>query len=224
MEYSPSKIFAIFLLFFGGLNGSVLKDHPNVTALSSQPRIYLYKNFLTPDECDYLIERSKDQLQPSYIVDDESGQNVLHPGRTSRGMFWPNDAKDPVVSAIELRIANMIEMPVENGEGLQVLNYQLHEEYQPHYDYFNPELQDVLANGGQRIATCIMYLNTPEEGGETVFPDLSLTIKPIQCNALFFYNCVPKGQIDPFTLHGSSPVLRGEKWVATKWIHKRMYF
>jgi hypothetical protein len=32
-------------------------------------------------------------------------------------------------------------------------------------------------NGGQRIVTFLMYLSTPEEGGETVFPYADLKVK-----------------------------------------------
>lgn len=34
----------------------------------------------------------------------------------------------------------------------------------------DPKNQDP-EHGGQRIATALMYLSTPDEGGETVFPD-----------------------------------------------------
>lgn len=45
---------------------------------------------------------------------------------------------------------------VENGEGLQVLHYQVGQKYEPHYDYFLDEFN--TKNGGQRIATVLMYL------------------------------------------------------------------
>lgn len=44
----------------------------------------------------------------------------------------------------------------ENGEGLQVLHYEVGQKYEPHYDYFMDEYN--TRNGGQRIATVLMYL------------------------------------------------------------------
>ena len=44
----------------------------------------------------------------------------------------------------------------ENGEGLQVLHYGVGEKYEPHYDYFLDEFN--TKNGGQRVATVLMYL------------------------------------------------------------------
>lgn len=44
----------------------------------------------------------------------------------------------------------------ENGEGLQVLHYEVGQKYEPHYDYFLDDFNTV--NGGQRMATILMYL------------------------------------------------------------------
>lgn len=44
----------------------------------------------------------------------------------------------------------------EHGEGLQVLHYEVGQKYEPHFDYFMDEYN--TKNGGQRIATLLMYL------------------------------------------------------------------
>lgn len=44
----------------------------------------------------------------------------------------------------------------EQGEGLQVLQYRESEKYEAHYDYFHDAFN--TKNGGQRIATVLMYL------------------------------------------------------------------
>jgi hypothetical protein len=44
----------------------------------------------------------------------------------------------------------------ENGEGLQVLHYEVGQKYEPHFDYFLDEFN--TKNGGQRMATILMYL------------------------------------------------------------------
>lgn len=110
------------------------------------------------------------------------------------------------------------------GESLQVLHYSVGE-YLPHFDYFDPALpgsQPVLAQGGQRIMTFIVYLNTVEAGGETLFPALDLKVQPKQGRVVMFDN-VSNGKIDPLSLHASAPVLVGEKWAMTRWIRERRW-
>ena len=71
------------------------------------------------------------------------------------------------------------------------------------------------------VASVVMYLNTPRRGGGTVFPDVQFEVAPIKGNAVFFSYDRP----DPITrsLHGGSPVIEGEKWVATKWLRERRF-
>ena len=75
--------------------------------------------------------------------------------------------------------------------------------------------------GGQRVATIVMYLNTPEAGGATIFPDVRLAVSPIKGNAVFFSYDRPHPMTH--TLHGGAPVKAGEKWVATKWLREGVF-
>lgn len=58
----------------------------------------------------------------------------------------------------------------EHQEGTQVLHYVNGQKYDVHYDAFHDSVNSRRENGGQRVVTFLMYLSTPEEGGETVFP------------------------------------------------------
>jgi prolyl 4-hydroxylase len=63
-----------------------------------------------------------------------------------------------------------------------------------------------------------MYLNEPERGGATVFPDLQLSVVPKRGSAVFFnYN---RPHPSTRTLHGGAPVEAGHKWIATKWLRE----
>ena len=66
-----------------------------------------------------------------------------------------------------------------------------------------------------------MYLNTPEGGGATTFPDVGLEVSPVRGNAVFFSYDRP--HISTRTLHGGTPVIEGAKWVATKWLREREF-
>ena len=112
-------------------------------------------------------------------------------------------------------------IPMERGEGMQVLDYPEGGEYRPHFDFFPPEQPGSigqLKRGGQRVATLIVYLNTVEEGGETIFPRINVNVTPVQGNALFFSYANSNNELDRNTLHGGASVIKGEKWIMTKWM------
>jgi prolyl 4-hydroxylase len=189
-----------------------------------KPRIILYENFMTTEECDQLIALSMPKLSQSTIVDTENGELRSHKDRVSRGTYFAL-SENPFISMLDQRVARLMQCPVENEEPLQILNYQVGGEYKPHFDYFPPEQTgsaNHLKRGGQRVATLIMYLNTVSEGGETIFPELNLKVAARKGSAIYF-SYFENGTVDPLSLHAGSPILQGEKWIATKWIRERAY-
>lgn len=196
-----------------------------IEELRISPRLMHLKGFLSEEECDHLIEMVQEKIAPSTTVDPDTGELIVVESRTSSSThLWLGET--PVIAGVEARIAELAKLPVENGEGLQVLHYGPGQEYKPHFDFFDPALKGshvVLAYGGQRVLTCIMYLNTVEDGGETHFPEVDRKIAPRKGDAILFYNILPDGEVDRMSLHASLPVISGEKWVATKWMRERTY-
>lgn len=123
--------------------------------ISWEPRASIYHNFLSKEECEYLINLAKPHMQKSTVVDSETGKSKDSRVRTSSGTFLPR-GRDKIIRNIEKRIADFTFIPVEHGEGLQVLHYEVGQKYEPHYDYFLDDFN--TRNGGQRIATILMYL------------------------------------------------------------------
>ena len=195
----------------------------DVIASLNQPRVVVLGNLLSADECDALIESARPQLARSLTVATKTGGEELNPDRTSSGTFFAR-GQTAEVTRIEARIARLLNWPVENGEGLQVLHYRPGAEYKPHYDYFDPDepgTPSILKRGGQRLATLVMYLSEPARGGGTTFPDAGLEVAPVRGNAVFFNYDRPHPSTR--TLHGGAPVIEGEKWVATKWLREREF-
>lgn len=189
----------------------------------SQPRVVVFGGLLSEAECDGLIAAARPRMARSLTVQTQTGGEELNPDRTSNGMFF-NRGESELVQRIEARIARLLAWPVENGEGIQVLNYKTGAEYKPHYDYFDPAepgTPTILRRGGQRVGTLVMYLNEPTLGGGTTFPDIGLEVAPQRGNAVFFNYDRPHPATR--TLHGGAPVLQGEKWVATKWLREREF-
>lgn len=186
----------------------------------ARPRVVVLRGLLSDEECDALVDTARPRMARSRTVSRATGDEEVHPDRTSQGMFFQRGETD-LCARIEARLARLTRWPVERGEGIQVLNYAVGAEYKPHYDYFDPAepgTPTLLQRGGQRVATVVMYLNTPNKGGATVFPDVGLEVAAQKGNAVFFSYERP----DPATrtLHGGACVRAGEKWVATKWLRQ----
>ncbi|HEY2338160.1 MAG TPA: 2OG-Fe(II) oxygenase [Burkholderiales bacterium] len=195
------------------------RDVRVVMALTA-PRIVVFADLLSADECAELIALARTRLTRSETVETTSGGNEVNEARTSDGMFFA-PGEFPVCARLERRLAALVDWPLENGEGLQVLRYRPGAEYRPHYDYFDPAesgTPTILKRGGQRVASIVCYLNTPEGGGATIFPDVGLEVAPVRGNAVFFSYDRPHPSTR--TLHGGAAVTAGEKWVATKWLRE----
>jgi prolyl 4-hydroxylase len=189
------------------------------------PRIVLLGNLLSHEECDALIEYGRVRLERSPVVSDVDGRTEVHAHRTSRGAMLQR-AESELVARIETRLAAVTRWPAENGEGLQMLQYEKGNEYRPHYDWFDASLpgpRKHLERGGQRVATIIMYLSDVEEGGGTSFPNIGLQVQPKKGCAVFFANTDAHRMPDPQTLHAGEPVAKGVKFIATKWLRERVY-
>lgn len=186
----------------------------------NKPALRVIDGLLTGEECDELIALARPRMERARTVDADGKQQVDH-RRTSVGMFFKL-GEMPLVAQLEQRIAALFDIPVSHGEGLQILHYLPGQEYQAHFDWFDPAqpgYATITARGGQRIASVVMYLNTPEAGGGTAFPEAGLTVTALRGSAVYF---AYEGG-DASSLHAGLPVLRGEKWIATKWLRERPY-
>ena len=196
-----------------------------VRVLSSMksPRVVVFGGLLSDEECVALMALAQPRLARSETVDNTTGGSEVNAARTSDGMFFERGEHE-LIRVIEQRIAALLGWPVENGEGLQILRYRPGAEYRPHHDYFDPAhagTPRILQRGGQRVGSLVMYLNTPDAGGATTFPDVGLEVGPLRGNAVFF--SYERAHPSTKTLHGGAPVVAGEKWVATKWLRQGVF-
>jgi prolyl 4-hydroxylase len=197
--------------------------HVQVLQTMRHPRVVVFGDLVSDEECEGLIAAARLRLARSLTVETQTGGEALNVDRTSDGMFFER-GENVFVARLEQRIATLLRWPLEFGEGLQILRYSPGAQYRPHYDYFDPAepgTPTILRRGGQRVATLVMYLQEPELGGATTFPDVGLEVAPKRGTGVFFSYERP----DPATrtLHGGAPVLAGEKWVATKWLREREF-
>jgi prolyl 4-hydroxylase len=98
-----------------------------------------------------------------------------------------------------------------------------------HFDAF--DLSDAngrrfASNGGQRVVTVLVYLNTltEEQGGATHFPNLNLKVQPKQGMALVFFPSTVDGLLDRQALHAALPPRNNAtKYVSQVWVRQAEY-
>ena len=212
----------------------MIKEFPkkiadNVIMHSADPILYVVNDFLSNDECDAFVEASEGKLKPSTVIGPD--QAIQHESRTSENCWIDHSAND-VVHEVSKRFSILVQMPIRNAEQYQLVYYKKGTEYKPHFDSFDYETEDGKKNwepGGQRMITVIAYLNDVEEGGETGFPELGINIPPKKGDALVFHNTLPSDtdthpKINPRSLHGGMPVIKGEKWIVNLWFRENLRY
>ncbi|RPH62416.1 MAG: 2OG-Fe(II) oxygenase [Acidobacteria bacterium] len=187
-----------------------------VVRLSTDPELLLLRDFVSEDEARVLIEAADAHFKRSVTVCSDP-QGCAIEDRTSSSAAIP---ASEITEAIQTRGKLLANTPV--AEEIQVVRYGPGQEFKPHLDAFDVSGGGMQAlaqyEGRQREATVLIYLSGPEAGGETVFPELGLRIKPVPRTALFWRNVRHDGSIDPRTLHGGAPVQRGVKYAANLWL------
>jgi prolyl 4-hydroxylase len=196
-----------------------------VSIRTERPVLAVLEGVLSAGECDALVELARGRLKPSTVVDPRTGENSIAEYRDSHGTFF-RPGETPLIAALDRRISEIMNGPVENGEGLQVLRYGAGAKTTPHFDFLIPSNaanRESLARSGQRVSTLVIYLNDVERGGETVFPELGLSVCAKKGNAVYFEYSNSLGQVDHRSVHAGASVAEGEKWAATKWMRERRY-
>lgn len=197
------------------------QPRPTLEILSWSPRVFLYRALLTAEECCHLIGLARPFLRPARVLDRQTGERSIDTARRAHTARLMDPLRDVVVHQLESRLAALSLLPPENAEPFTIIRYGPGDEYRPHADYYDPADPGSsvgLNQGGQRVATFLLYLNRPGGGGATAFPRRGLTVPAEPGAGLLFFNCLPDGTPDRATLHAGEPVTDGEKWLASRWI------
>lgn len=200
----------------------IRREYPSGQRVNDEPSLYVFEDFLREAEITDLIAAAQTNLQPALVTADQSG--VISQGRTGRNC-WVRHHQTPAISELSTRISELIGIPLDHAESLQVIHYGETQEYAPHYDAWDAETERgkrCMERGGQRLVTCLLYLNDAIAGGGTCFPHLDLEVRALRGRMLVFHNCLPGSTIKhPDSLHGGLPVIQGEKWACNLWFREK---
>ena len=184
--------------------------------------IFTIPNFLKDSECDYLCEKILASNSRSQVAGYGNEPSVVMESRTSSTSNLYDE--DLMVKKINKRISKELQMPLENGETMQGQLYEVGQEFRHHNDYFIGDgYTNHCLSSGQRVYTCMIYLNDVEEGGETDFSQIGRSFKPTKGMAVVWKNSNGIGTENPASLHAGTPVIKGKKIIVTKWFREKKW-
>jgi prolyl 4-hydroxylase len=186
--------------------GKVYLDHP---------LIIVFEDVVAPEICKRIINKhindsmnpysGKQSRQESFTQVTEDVEN--------RGISLGMDPYH--YNIISKTIVDNCGFPYSNIEAIDIYNYVTGQYLDLHHDYpYDPKQINYYSHGGDRVGTGILYLNDDFDGGITRFPKLGVDIKPKTGSLLYFKQGYDE-ETNWSTIHESTKVTRGTKWVAS---------
>ena len=102
----------------------------------------------------------------------------------------------PYVQDLVDRVSNITNHPWHAWEAPVMTRYDPGAIFAKHSDASPTKGSEWKDDGGQRVVTCICYLNSVDSGGETSFDKLGFAVAPKQGTALIFFPTVPGESLD----------------------------
>jgi prolyl 4-hydroxylase len=193
-----------------------LAANPNIYRFETQKaEIFALGDFMNAEECAQIRAMIDPVARPSGYFPKPNGEESH---RTSYS--GDIDPQNPLVRKIQRRIDDLLGLPGDYGEAIQGQRYEPGQEFRAHYDWFRTDAdywKVEKERGGQRSWTVMVFLNPVEEGGMTEFSNLGLSIEPKQGVLLTWNNATPEGTPNKWTLHAALPVVKGVKYIITRW-------
>jgi prolyl 4-hydroxylase len=194
---------------------------PNPKVMSKAREIMTFDGFISIQECGILIgELATCTWQPSVVRSRR--QSVYSTTRSSFAVY--EDSFTPTLKArlqsIERNIAVALHTHTDKFERWQAVNYERGEHFNFHIDAGSGLARDP---SGERVRSIVLYLSSPEAGGETNFRALNVVIKPEPGRLIVWNNLLPDGSPDYAMIHAGMPVLKGSKTILVTWEREKKH-
>lgn len=188
--------------------------------------ILIAPNVITKDGIDFILDHIKSQSKQDLSVFDPYKSNQTNEIEFSvekqiRDTQIANISliKEEVVALYRNIVDNIInpfyQFEIQDSEIPQLLCYGPGGHYKPHYDgvskWKTPDGEIIWRKSIDRDLSTVIFFNDNFEGGDFVFPELRLRVKPEPGLLL----CFPS---DNRYLHGVEPVSKGERYCMVTWM------
>lgn len=187
---------------------------PGMQRVHAWPPVYLVRDFLTEAECDALIRLADPLLLRSKTNGGETES------RTSRSCHLRKTTYP--CPSILAKVHALTGKPIEQMETPQVARYEAGQYYTMHFDGDDSRAHSggrFLEEGGQRVCTCLIYLNDVLRGGATKFNRLGFCVAPRKGAAVVFFPGFVEGGLCQQALHEAMPAV-DRKYVCQIWLRQ----
>ena len=189
--------------------------------------VLIQPKVLTPDAIDFLIDHAKKSHKEQMgVFDGEKANQGIedHPSKIdleARNVKCADiqsivpEIKDLYSDIVKNIINPFYEFNINDSEMPQLLVYEPGGHYKAHFDavakWKNPDGTMIWKKSIDRDLSTVLFLNDDFEGGDFVFPDLRVRIRP-EPGLLV---CFPSSQ---FYLHKVEPVISGTRYTMVNWM------
>ncbi|CAI6369320.1 unnamed protein product [Macrosiphum euphorbiae] len=180
--------------------------------INSEPLIKIYHDVLYDDEILKIKMMSLANMNDAQVKSIAGNESELQEQTRSGQVYWIKEV-DAVeyFDALNTRIESFTGFSTKTAERYQIVNYGLGGHYLPHHDPFRKGNENLEL--GNRLVTVLFYLTDVQNDGYTSFPMINIIVPAEKGSALVWNNLhMSNGQLYYETLHGSCPLLKGNKW------------
>ncbi|XP_063871395.1 prolyl 4-hydroxylase subunit alpha-2-like [Scylla paramamosain] len=190
-----------------------------VEQVSLDPYITVVYEVVSRGEAGQLKKKMKSRLHTPYFPGSDSLTAAVE-GGWSLKHTWLQEAEAAVLMGVGRRMRHLLGVTLDDAasEPYMVADYGLGGEYSAHRDTHGPTRAPPHSHVGERLATVLIYLQTPTQGGRTVFPWVGAGVGGTAGAAMVWWNLLSSHEHDFLTRHAACPVMRGRKTVLTKWV------
>jgi len=183
------------------------------------PLISVYTDIVDNETCDKFVKKYTDiGMNPNAGLESrEQTHGQITEEVEQRSISWDTSTEDR--QFFRNKICEVLNIPDSHIEAGDIYRYDTGQYFGLHHDFpYTPEDIAYYANGGDRKATAIFWLNDGYEGGECDFPELGVCVSPKKGGMMYFEYDYDDEKINKSTIHEGLPITKGAKWIAAFFI------